>query len=160
MHFPSKDSFKNPIFLKNLMAFKFIISDNGKAYRIETEAESLVGKNVGDVFDGKDIMPELEGYQIEITGGSDIAGIPLSKNIEGIALKGVLLTKGFGMRSTKKGLRLRKSLRGKQISTTTVQINMKVIKAGKKPIAEVFPDQNKPKEEAKPVQASEAAQTA
>ena len=128
------------------MVFKFIISEKEKAYRMETEAESLVGKNVGDTFDGKEIKPELEGYQIEITGGSDISGIPLSKDVEGLAIKGKLLTKGFGMRDTKKGLRLRKSLRGKQISNTTVQINMKVVKAGKTPLAEVFPDQNKPKE--------------
>lgn len=128
------------------MVFKFIISEKGKAYRVDTEAESLIGKNVGDTFDGKEIKTEMEGYQIEITGGSDISGIPLSKEVEGLAIKGHLLTKGFGMKDKRKGLRLRKSLRGKQISSTTVQINMKVLKAGKTPMSEVFPDQNRPKE--------------
>jgi len=128
------------------MPFKIIIGDKGKAWRIETEAESLVGKSVGDKFEGKEIKPELEGYELEITGGSDIAGFPLSTKVEGLGLKRLLLTRGWGMHDTREGVRLRKTVRGKTISASVVQINLKVVKHGKKSLAEVFPDQNKPKE--------------
>jgi len=128
------------------MPFKLIIGDKGKAWRIETEAESLVGKAVGEKVEGKEIKAELEGYELEITGGSDMAGFPLSKDVEGLGLKRVLLTRGWGMRDTREGVRLRKTLRGKIISNAVIQINLKVLKHGKKQLAEAFPDQNKPKE--------------
>jgi small subunit ribosomal protein S6e len=131
------------------MAIKLNISDKGVSWRLEVEFDVISGKNIGDVFDGKEIKSELEGYELEITGGSDVAGFPLSKNIEGIALQKRLLEKGFGMRNTKKGIRLRKSIRGKQISNTTAQINIKVRKQGKTPLSNIFSDQNKPKEEQK-----------
>ncbi len=139
------------------MVFKIIIGDKGKAWRIETESEELAGKSIGDKINGKEIKPELDGYELEITGGSDIAGFPLSKDAEGIGLKRVLLKRGFGMRDNRKGLRLRKTLRGKQISSSTIQVNMKVLKSGSKKFEEIFPEQNKKVAEAKaPEKALEA----
>jgi small subunit ribosomal protein S6e len=123
------------------MPIKLNISDKGKAWKIEVPEEALSGKSVGDKFDGKDIKPELEGYELEITGGSDIAGFPLSKDVEGLGLRGVILKKGWGMRDSTEGLRVKKTVRGKVISGTTSQINIKVLKAGKKTLAEVFPEQ-------------------
>ncbi len=134
------------------MAFKLNISDKGKAWKLEIESESLVGKSIGDTIEGKEIKEDLQGYQLEITGGSDSAGFPLAKQVEGLALKRLLLTKGWGMHDARKGVRLRKTVRGKQISSTTAQINMIVTKAGKKPLAEIFSDQNKPKEAVKPAE--------
>lgn len=132
------------------MVVKFIIGDKGKAWRIEMpEADVLHGKNVGDMIHGKELKHELEGYELEITGGSDAAGFPLSKNVEGVALKGLLLTKGFGMRDNAGGMRRRKSVRGKTISANISQINMKVLKHGHKKLEEVFPDQNSGKVEEK-----------
>jgi len=129
---------------------KYNISEKGKAWRIEREDEALSGKNVGDEIDGKELSPELEGYTLKITGGSDMAGFPLSGEVEGIGLRKVLLTAGWGMRDAgNSGLRLRKTVRGKTISNTTAQINFAVIKPGNKPLAEIFPDQNKPKGEPK-----------
>jgi len=123
---------------------KLNISENGKAWKVELADESMHGKNVGDVFDGKEINADLEGYQLEITGGSDISGFPLSKDVEGLALKRLLLTKGFGMRDSRQGVRLRKTVRGKTISASVTLINLKVVKAGKKSLVEIFPEQNKP----------------
>ena len=127
------------------MAFKLNISDKGKAWKLEMESEFLVGKNVGDKIEGKDINHDLDGYESEITGGSDIAGFPLSRAVEGLGLKKVLLRRGFSMMNTKRGLRLRKTVRGRQISSAVSQINIKVLKHGKKLLHEIFPDQNKPK---------------
>jgi hypothetical protein len=50
---------------------------------------------------------------------------------------------------TPKGLRMRKTVRGKVISPAIVQINLKIVKEGNKKLSEIFPDQNQPKEKAK-----------
>lgn len=131
------------------MVVKFIIGDKGKAWRVESETvDSLHGKNIGDKISGQEVKAELEGYELEITGGSDNAGFPLSRDIEGIALKKQLLRKGFGMKDNYPGIRRRKTLRGKTISSNISQINLKVIKAGNKKFEEIFVDQNQPKAKA------------
>ncbi len=136
------------------MAFKLNISEKGKAWKFEIESESLVGKSIGDKIEGKDIDAKLDGYELEITGGSDIAGFPMFKEAEGIGLKKVLLTKGWGMHDHTEGIRRRKTVRGKTLSASVVQINFKVVKKGHKSLAETFPEQNKAseaeKKEAKP----------
>ncbi|MBX4212589.1 30S ribosomal protein S6e [Candidatus Pacearchaeota archaeon] len=120
------------------MPFKLNISEKGKAFKMETESEALLGKNVGDKVHGKDISHDLDGYELEITGGSDNAGFPLYVKAEGIGLKRVLLTKGWGMKDNTEGMRRRKTVRGKQIAGTTSQINMKVVKVGHKHLADIF----------------------
>lgn len=148
------------------MAVKVIIGDKGKAWRLEVDAESVSGKSLGEKFDGKDINPDLEGYELEITGGSDASGFPHYSKVEGIGLRKVLLTKGWGMHKRPKGvkkkvpqpngLRLRKTVRGKILSEKTAQLNLKVIKAGKKKLEEIFADQNKAPEPEKPVENTES----
>lgn len=141
------------------MPLKLNISNKEKAWKIEIPTEVLEGKSVGDVVQGKTIKPELEGYELQITGGSDLSGFPMDSDIEGIGLKRILRTKGWGMWTkpkgikkkkprARKGLRLRKTARGKTISEKIVQINMKVTKEGSKKLAEVFPEQNQPKQKA------------
>jgi small subunit ribosomal protein S6e len=125
------------------MAFKIVIGNKGKSWKLETESEALVGKSLGDKADGKEIKAELEGYEMEIKGGSDQAGFPMYKEVEGIGLKRVLFSKGWGMHDKTKGLRLRKTVRGKTISPAVSQINLMVIKEGGKKLEEVFPEQNK-----------------
>jgi len=134
------------------MAFKINIGEkSGKTYKLEISAPELIDKEVGDKIDGKEIKNELDGYVFEITGGSDKAGFHLMKEVEGQGLKGTLLTYGKGMHKKPrregkkpqkdkkpKGLRLRKTVRGKVIGESTVQINLKVEKAGKKPLSEIF----------------------
>lgn len=145
------------------MVFKINISSkDGKTYKLELESEELMEKQLNDKVEGKDISSDLNGYEFEITGTSDKAGFPASKVVEGIGLKRVLLTYGMGMHKRPKkegkkkrsnpkpkGLRLRKTMRGKVISGDIVQINMKVLKQGSKPLNDIFPDQNKPKEKVK-----------
>ncbi|MBU0760307.1 MAG: hypothetical protein KJ600_06725 [Nanoarchaeota archaeon] len=139
------------------MPLKLNISDKGKAWKLEIPVEVLAGKSLGDKLNGKIIKPELGGYELEITGGSDFSGFPMFKNAEGIGLKKVLLTKGWGMWSKPKGLkkkktrltkglRLRKTVRGKTISESSIQINLNVLKQGSTPLEKIFPEQNKPKE--------------
>jgi small subunit ribosomal protein S6e len=150
------------------MAFKINISEkNGKTYHLELESEELIGKELHDKIDGKEISNDLEGYEFEITGASDSAGFTALESVEGTNLKRVLLNYGKAMHKRPrregkkkvsnpkpKGLRMRKTVRGKVISPAIVQINLKILKEGHKKLSEIFPDQNQPKEkkEEKPVE--------
>lgn len=142
------------------MPFKINISDKGKTLKLETETEALIGKKIGETVSGIEISKELEGYVLEITGTSDIAGFPGKKDVEGYVLKRVLLTKGFSLKTKPKGLkkkpvampkglRLKKSVRGNTISTDTIQINTKVKTEGKKKFTELLP---KKEEKEKPIE--------
>ncbi len=138
------------------MTFKINIGEkSGKTYKLELEGEGLVGKELHNKIDGKLISLDLEGYEFEITGTSDKAGFTSMKEVEGIGLKKVFFKdygKGFKKRpkhegkkkrsdTTPKGLRLRKTVRGKIISEDIVQVNLKILKEGTKKLSEVFPDQ-------------------
>jgi small subunit ribosomal protein S6e len=125
------------------MAFKLNIGHKGKSWKLELTDESILGKSVGDTIKGEEVKTELNGYEMQITGGSDSSGFPLFEEVEGLGLKRVLLTKGKGMRDNRRGLRMRKTVRGKTIASTTSQINLKVTKEGSKKLDEVFPEQNK-----------------
>ena len=143
------------------MVFKINISNkDGKTYKVEQEIEELIGKKLNDSIQGNIILPDLNGYEFEITGLSDKAGFTSMKEVEGIGLKKLLLsyekamkkrpkyeTKRKRTKNKPKGLRLRKTVRGKTISPEIVQINLSVAKEGSKKLSEIFPDQNKPKEE-------------
>ena len=133
------------------MAFKINISEKGKTYKVESENENLIGKKIGENIQGQELMPELAGYILQISGTSDKAGFPGKKDTEGSALKRVLLKKGWGMhkrykQAVKKGLRLRRSVRGNTISTDIVQINLIVKKQGNKKLEEIFKKEEKTEE--------------
>ena len=115
------------------MAFKINVSHNGKTLKIETESEDLIRHKIGEKISGDLVDSSLAGYEVEITGTSDMSGFPGIKGQDGTHLRGLLLTKkDKGMNDTRKGIRLRKSVRGEEISEQTVQINIKVIKEGNK----------------------------
>jgi len=138
------------------MVFKINIGEkSGKTYKFETESESLIDKELHDKIDGKDLKEDLEGYEFEITGASDKSGFTALKSVPGVGLKKVLLGYGKGMHkkprkegkkklsnSNPRGLRLRKTVRGKVISPEISQINLKIIKEGKKSLKDIFEPQN------------------
>ncbi len=143
--------------------FKINIADkSGKTYKLELETEEFVGKSLHDKINGKDLLADLANYEFEITGTSDKSGFTSHKDVQGTGTKRLLLTYGKAMKKRPrregkkkisnpkpKGLRLRKTVHGKVISTEIVQINLKILKQGGKKLSEIFPDQNKPKEKAK-----------
>ncbi len=150
------------------MAFKINISEkSGKTYKLEAEAEGLIDKELEEVVQGKEISEDLEGYELKITGTSDKSGFTSLKSVPGIGLKKVLLSyeKGMHKRPKKegkieysnnnpKGLRLRKTVRGRIISDAITQINMIVVKQGKKTLEEIY----NPKTEEAPTEAPVEAQ--
>jgi small subunit ribosomal protein S6e len=133
------------------MAYKFEIGYGKRTAHLEAESESMLGKKLGEKISGEEISPNLAGYELEISGASDKAGFPSSKDIEGPGLKRKLLTKGFSFHKLKKkkktanrkkvskGMRKRRTVRGNTISQDTVQINLKVLKEGHKKFDEIFP---------------------
>ena len=137
------------------MPFKLNISEkSGKTYKLELESEELLGKELHDKIQGKELSPDLEGYELEITGTSDKAGFTSMKDVPGIGLKMVLLSYGKGLHKRPrkegkkkrsnmkpKGLRMRRTVRGRVISPDITQINFNVIKEGKKKLSEIFPEQ-------------------
>ncbi|MCK9568039.1 hypothetical protein M0R72_03735 [Candidatus Pacearchaeota archaeon] len=143
------------------MVFKINIAEkNGKTFHLESDNEELMGKELHNKIEGKDISGDLSGYEFEITGASDTSGFTSFENVEGTGLKRVLLTYGKGMHRrprregkkkvsnfTPKGLRMRKTVRGKVISPAIVQINLKILKEGNKKLSEIYADQNQPKPE-------------
>jgi small subunit ribosomal protein S6e len=147
------------------MAFKINISEkNGKTYHLELESEEMIGKELHDKIYGKDISANLEGYEFEITGASDSAGFTALESVEGTSLKKVLLGYGKAMHKRPrregkkkvsnfkpKGLRMRKTVRGKVISPAIAQINLKILLEGSKKLSEIFPEQNQPKEKKEPL---------
>ncbi|MBS3092018.1 30S ribosomal protein S6e [Candidatus Pacearchaeota archaeon] len=129
------------------MAFKINISEKGKTFHLETDSEDLIGKKIGEKLSGKDINGDLSGYEFEIKGTSDKAGLPGKKDVVGLALRKILLTKGpFLHKTPHKGFRRKKTVRGNEISSNIVQINLNVLKKGGKSLEEVFPDQNQKKQ--------------
>jgi small subunit ribosomal protein S6e len=129
--------------------FKLNISDkSGKTYKLEIESPALIDKELHQKINGVDVSPDFEGYEFEITGASDKSGFTAMKEVAGVGLKKILLGYGKGMHKKPKGekkknsksggLRLRKTVRGKVISENISQINMKVVKVGKKQLAEIF----------------------
>jgi small subunit ribosomal protein S6e len=124
-----------------MVEFKAVVNDikTGKSYSVPVtghHANSLIGKKIGDNIDG--IFVGLPGYKLSITGGSDKDGFAMRKDLPGPRRKRLLLTVSTGYYTTEGGLRRRKSVRGGTVATDTVQINMKIISQGPKPIEELI----------------------
>ncbi|XRO74813.1 30S ribosomal protein S6e [Methanocaldococcus sp. 28A] len=117
---------------------KFVVADpkTGRCYQIEADNTSLVGKKIGETFDGK--ILGLEGYKLQITGGTDSSGFPMRPDIHGSRKVRVLLSAPPGFRPKRKGERRRKTVRGNTIAPDIVQINVKVVEYGAKSIPELL----------------------
>ncbi len=139
--------------------FKINVSHKGKTYKIETEDEFLVGKKIGETIKGESIDENLKNYELIITGTSDLSGIPGFKGLEGPNYHRRLLTRGSGMKDTRKGIRLRKTNRGEEISLKTHQINIKVEKEGDKKFDELIKKEDAPAEEKSEDVQKETAET-
>ncbi len=129
------------------MEVKYVVNDvkTGKSYQKGFE-NVFIGKKISDKVTGEEIG--LSDYELEITGGSDSSGFPMFSGLPTSGRKKILLGKGFAAKEIEaKGIKLRKTVRGNTVSDQAAQINLKVIKYGKIPIAEAWNIQEKPKEE-------------
>lgn len=124
-----------------MVDFKAVINDvkSGRSYNVTVSghhANSLIGKNIGEVVDG--IFVGLPGYKLKITGGSDGNGTPMRGDLPGNKKRKILLSESTGFHETYPGERRRKALRCSAISSEIVQINMAVSEYGPKTIEESF----------------------
>jgi len=112
----------------------------GKTFQKEIEEnqiENIVGLKIGDEFDGS--LVGLMGYNLQVTGASDKEGFPSKRNIEGANRVSIVLTPGIGFKNANRnGYRRRKSIRGNTISEQIAQLNIKIIKEGKKSVEELW----------------------
>jgi small subunit ribosomal protein S6e len=125
-----------------MATFKLVINDpaTGKSFNFEVtghHAQNFLNKKIGDQVDG--INANLPGYKLQITGGSDKAGFPMRADFEGTSRRRLLLSEGVGYHPINApGRRKRQSVRGNRVSAEIMQINLKVAKAGSKPVGEHF----------------------
>lgn len=130
-------------------------SKDGKTYKKDISAENtkpFFGLKIGDSIKGE--LLDMAGYEFVICGGSDKCGFPMRKDVMGSARKKILISNGVGLRTKRKGMRVRKSIAGNTISDQTVQLNIKVTKVGKEPLGGV-PKEAKSGEEDKPTETKE-----
>jgi small subunit ribosomal protein S6e len=122
--------------------FQVVVADpdSGATYQTAVsgqDANRFLGRDLGDEVDGSAVG--LDGYTLELTGGSDAAGRPMRADVSGPTLKEILSTGGVGHKPNRDGERKRITVRGRQISDETVQINAKVVD-GDGDVAAAFED--------------------
>ncbi|MGQ9582738.1 MAG: 30S ribosomal protein S6e [Thermoplasmatota archaeon] len=124
-----------------MVQFTAVISDpkTGKSYQTVVSghhANSLIGKKIGDEFDG--IFVGLPGYKLVVRGGSDRDGFPMRRDLPGPKRRRVLVSRSTGYRMDEPGVRRRRHLRGGTISPDIVQINLRISAHGSKPIEDAL----------------------
>lgn len=131
--------------LFTLPQFKLVISDiNGKSITQELKdrtAQPLLGSKIGDIIDSAVIG--VSGGRMKITGGSDKSGTPMRPDVHGGVKKYVLLSRGIGMKNTRKGNRIRKLVRGKMVTEEIYQLNCLLVE-GVLPVKAEVSDNKEP----------------
>jgi small subunit ribosomal protein S6e len=113
--------------------------DEGTAHQFEVEgqdANRFMGRSIGEEVDGGSVG--LDGYTLEITGGSDDTGRPMRSDVSGPNLKEVLLEGGVGFEPSRDGERKRVTVRGKEVSDEVRQINAKIAERGDASVEELL----------------------
>jgi len=127
-----------------MASFTVVVGDpeSGLAYQLEAEeqdANRFLGKSIGDEVDGSAVG--LDGYTLEITGGSDDAGRPLNPDVAGPNLTEVLMEgRQVGYKPNRDGERRRITVRGREISNSIAQVNASVVESGTTSIDELLGD--------------------
>ncbi|WP_459806381.1 30S ribosomal protein S6e [Halopiger thermotolerans] len=114
--------------------------DTGSSYQLEAEdqdANRFIGKEIGEEVDGSAVG--LDGYTLEITGGSDDAGRPLNPDVSGANLTEVLMEgRQTGYKPSRDGERRRVTVRGREVSDAVAQINASIVDRGSTDVDELL----------------------
>jgi small subunit ribosomal protein S6e len=135
-----------------MVELRIVISDpkTGKSVQRIVKEENVKpfwGLKIGDKVRGE--LLDLTSYEFTLTGGSDDAGFPMRRDVQGVGKRRILASSGIGIkRRLTKGQRIRKTVAGNTVGQQTAQLNLKIEKAGKE---NIFPK----KEEAKAEEKSE-----
>ncbi len=123
-----------------MASFKLCISEpsTGMTFQKEVkdnQAKPFIGMNIGESINGDNF--DLNGFEFQITGGSDYCGFPMRRGILGMRKK-ITILGGVGFRGDAKGIKRRKTVCGHKIHDKIAQINLKVIKDGPQKLNDVF----------------------
>jgi len=121
--------------------FQVVVADpdSGATYQRDVDgqdANRFLGKSIGDEADGGAVG--LDGYTVEITGGSDDAGRPMRGDVSGPDLKEVLLDGGTGYKPARDGERKRVTVRGAEVSDAVAQLNVTVTERGDESVEDLL----------------------
>lgn len=109
--------------------FQVVVSDRtGHTEQFEVDgqdANRFLNRDLGSEVDGSAVGHD--GVTLELTGGSDEAGRPMRDDVSGSELKELLLEGGVGYEPSRDGERKRVTVRGRQISEATAQINARMV---------------------------------
>ncbi|MXR22430.1 30S ribosomal protein S6e [Halobacterium bonnevillei] len=124
-----------------MATFQVVVSDpeSGRSFQREVDgqdANRFISRQIGDEVDGGAVG--LDGYAVEITGGSDAAGRPMRDDVDGSALKDILLTGGPGFNPSTDGERKRVTVRGKEVSDDTAQLNVSITERGEESVESLY----------------------
>jgi len=119
---------------------RVVINDpkTGTSFQREVpkERESVFyGKKIGDIFDGG--IVGLDGYKLQITGGSTRDGVPMRADVPGQKRVTAVLANPPGVRGLRKGQKLKKSVAGNTVSLETTQLNAVIKEPGSKTLSEL-----------------------
>jgi len=123
--------------------------DDGRTHQFEVEgqdANRFLGREIGEEVDGNAVG--FSGYSLEITGGSDDAGRPMRDDVAGPDLKALLLDGGTGFNPTRDGERRRITVRGREVSDATSQVNARITGRGGESIDDLLADDDADGDEA------------
>jgi small subunit ribosomal protein S6e len=116
--------------------------DTGDTYQVdvdEQDANRFIGREIGDEVAGSAV--DLDGFTLELRGGSDDAGRPLREDVRGAELKSVLLDGGTGFDPDRDGERKRVTVRGREVSDAVRQLNVRIVEHGDGDVAELLSDE-------------------
>ncbi|MCJ7450562.1 MAG: 30S ribosomal protein S6e [Candidatus Nanohaloarchaeota archaeon QJJ-9] len=132
---------------------------SGETHSFETsenQEKGLTGLKIGEEFNGS--LVGLNGYTLELKGGSDKNGFPMKKQVQGPGRQSVLVENGTGVRHLAKGERKRKTVHGNTVSEEIVQLNCKVVEEGEKSIKQILEVETQESEETGEKETSEEEQ--
>jgi len=124
-----------------MATFQVAVADpeSGRTYQFEVDgqdANRFIGRDIGDEVDAGAVG--LDGYTVEITGGSDDSGRPMRGDVNGSDLKELLLEGGAGFNPERDGERKRVTVRGKEVSDATAQLNVSIAERGEASVEDLL----------------------
>ncbi|MFC6729304.1 30S ribosomal protein S6e [Natronoarchaeum mannanilyticum] len=124
-----------------MASFQVVVADpeTGATYQRDVDgqdANRFIGRSLGQDVDGGAVG--LDGYTLELTGGSDDAGRPMREDVDGPDLREVLLTGGVGYDPSRDGERKRVTVRGAEVGDAVAQINAKITGRGSTDVEELL----------------------
>ncbi|MFQ3475431.1 30S ribosomal protein S6e [Halonotius sp. F2-221B] len=110
--------------------FQVAVADprDGQTYQHEVDgqdANRFLGRELGEEVDGGAVG--LDSYTLKLTGGSDETGRPMREDVPGAQIRERLLEGGVGFNPSRDGERKRITVRGRQVSEETAQVNATIL---------------------------------